>query len=283
MRIAAAIARSKPGPALRRSAGARFAVIRCSGNSKPELTIAARTRSRDSRTAASGSPTSEKAGRPRWMSISTSTGRASTPWSASVRVRASMATTLGHRRARVAPRMCRFRAAAVPIRTARRRRNRHGFGPRIVTSDVRHAYRSAHRLRPCERERARDRDDQGAAADSAGSARTSPAATSRRAGSRSSPATAGPASGRSTSIALDRDTLVFVEVKTMRAGARTGPERPVLAVGPRKQMQIRRLARSWLAENRPAATRLAAVRRRRRQPRRPTAGRRRSNTSPDAF
>jgi putative endonuclease len=52
-------------------------------------------------------------------------------------------------------------------------------------------------------------------------------------------------------IALDRDILTFVEVKTMRAGAATGPERPVLAVGPRKQMQIRRLARSWLGENRP--------------------------------
>ena len=42
-----------PGPALRRSAGARFTVMRRSGNSKPELTSAARTRSRDSCTAAS--------------------------------------------------------------------------------------------------------------------------------------------------------------------------------------------------------------------------------------
>ena len=36
----------------------------------------------------------------------------------------------------------------------------------------------------------------------------------------------------------------------MPMGARSGPERPVLAVGPRKQLQIRRLARAWLAENR---------------------------------
>ena len=36
-RIAAAIARSKPGPALRRSAGARLAVIRWSGNSNPRV------------------------------------------------------------------------------------------------------------------------------------------------------------------------------------------------------------------------------------------------------
>jgi putative endonuclease len=50
-------------------------------------------------------------------------------------------------------------------------------------------------------------------------------------------------------VALDRGTLVFAEVKTMRAGARAGPERPAFAVGPRKQIQVRRLARSWLAEN----------------------------------
>ncbi len=52
-------------------------------------------------------------------------------------------------------------------------------------------------------------------------------------------------------VALDASTLVFIEVKTMRTGARSGPERPVLAVGPRKQLQIRRLARAWLAENDP--------------------------------
>jgi len=51
-------------------------------------------------------------------------------------------------------------------------------------------------------------------------------------------------------VALDGDTLAFVEVKTARAGAARGPERPALAVGPRKQVQIRRLARAWLAENR---------------------------------
>jgi putative endonuclease len=51
-------------------------------------------------------------------------------------------------------------------------------------------------------------------------------------------------------IAMDRGTLVFVEVKTMRADAAFGPERPALAVGPRKQLQVRRLARAWLAENR---------------------------------
>lgn len=52
-------------------------------------------------------------------------------------------------------------------------------------------------------------------------------------------------------VALDRGTLAFVEVKTMRTGSRSGPERPALAVGPRKQQQIRRLARAWLGENRP--------------------------------
>jgi len=51
-------------------------------------------------------------------------------------------------------------------------------------------------------------------------------------------------------VALDRTTLVFIEVKTMRAGATRGPESPALAVGPQKQTQVRRLARAWLAENR---------------------------------
>lgn len=59
-------------------------------------------------------------------------------------------------------------------------------------------------------------------------------------------------------VAIDRGTLVFVEVKTMRTGARAGPERPELAVGPRKQLQIRRLARAWLAEATPP--RYAAIR-----------------------
>jgi putative endonuclease len=52
-------------------------------------------------------------------------------------------------------------------------------------------------------------------------------------------------------VALDGAALVFVEVKTMRTGTHTGPERPILAVGPQKQRQVRRLARAWLAENRP--------------------------------
>ncbi|HKQ17038.1 MAG TPA: YraN family protein [Solirubrobacterales bacterium] len=52
-------------------------------------------------------------------------------------------------------------------------------------------------------------------------------------------------------IAIDGETLVFVEVKTTRAGGLRGPEQPAHAVGRRKQMQVRRLARAWLAENLP--------------------------------
>jgi putative endonuclease len=51
-------------------------------------------------------------------------------------------------------------------------------------------------------------------------------------------------------VALDGATLVFVEVKAGRAGNRFGPERPVLAVHPRKQQRIRRLATAWIAERR---------------------------------
>lgn len=57
--------------------------------------------------------------------------------------------------------------------------------------------------------------------------------------------------GELDAIALDRETLVFVEVKTARSGAAAGPALPAHAVGRRKQMQVRRLARAWLAENLP--------------------------------
>ncbi|HEY7455715.1 MAG TPA: YraN family protein [Solirubrobacterales bacterium] len=51
-------------------------------------------------------------------------------------------------------------------------------------------------------------------------------------------------------VALDGPTLVFVEVKAGRVGSAYGPERPVLAVGPRKQHRIRRLATAWISERR---------------------------------
>ena len=65
-------------------------MIRCIGNSKPELTSAARTRSRDSRTAVSGRPTIENEGSPRATSTSAYTASASMPISEKVRAIASM-------------------------------------------------------------------------------------------------------------------------------------------------------------------------------------------------
>src|SRR5918995_3199146 len=53
--------------------------MRPSGNTKPEFVIAARTRSRASRTALSASPTTVNAGSPRRISASTHTRRASIP------------------------------------------------------------------------------------------------------------------------------------------------------------------------------------------------------------
>lgn len=47
-------------------------------------------------------------------------------------------------------------------------------------------------------------------------------------------------------IAMDGSTLAFVEVKAAHAGAAVGPTAPALAVGPRKQRRLRRLARAWL-------------------------------------
>jgi putative endonuclease len=48
-------------------------------------------------------------------------------------------------------------------------------------------------------------------------------------------------------VALEGSVLVFVEVKAGREGSVAGPIRPAHAVGPRKQIRIRRLAREWLA------------------------------------
>ncbi len=56
--------RSYDGPSLGRSAGARLTVILLAGKSAPEFLIADLTRSLDSSTALSGSPTIVKEGRP---------------------------------------------------------------------------------------------------------------------------------------------------------------------------------------------------------------------------
>jgi putative endonuclease len=61
-------------------------------------------------------------------------------------------------------------------------------------------------------------------------------------------------------VALDGRTLVFVEVKAGRQGAYFGPERPVLSVGPRKQLRIRRLAAAWMMERRGETPRYSEIR-----------------------
>jgi putative endonuclease len=57
-------------------------------------------------------------------------------------------------------------------------------------------------------------------------------------------------SGELDLVALDGTTLVFVEVKAGTRGRQRGPERPAHAVGRRKQLKLRRLAREWIAEHR---------------------------------
>lgn len=61
-------------------------------------------------------------------------------------------------------------------------------------------------------------------------------------------------------VALDGQTLVFVEVKAGRADSRFGPERPVHSVHPRKQQRIRRLATAWIAERRGGIPRYERIR-----------------------
>jgi putative endonuclease len=57
-------------------------------------------------------------------------------------------------------------------------------------------------------------------------------------------------SGELDIVALDGETLVFIEVKAGRADAAAGPELPAHAVGLRKQRKLRLLAREWIAERR---------------------------------
>jgi len=61
-------------------------------------------------------------------------------------------------------------------------------------------------------------------------------------------------------IALDGRELVFVEVKALSLGALAGPERPVLAVGHRKQRKLRSLAIAWLHDHAGFVPRHSALR-----------------------
>ena len=58
-------------------------------------------------------------------------------------------------------------------------------------------------------------------------------------------------------IAARRGTLAFCEVKTLiarRAPPASGPADPVESVGPAKRIQVRRMARAWLARTAGKAT-----------------------------
>ena len=101
------------------SAGARFAVIRFSGNSKPEFSRAERTRSRDSRTEASGSPTIANAGQARCHVQLDVHGLGLDRDQGEGAGHREHAATLGGRRARLVRRSRRIRAASDPIRATR--------------------------------------------------------------------------------------------------------------------------------------------------------------------
>ncbi len=92
-RIPRATARSSPAPCLRTAPGARFTVMRCCGHTRPDDSTAARTRSRDSRTAVSGSPTTVYEGRPGETWTSTVTRWPSTPRRVALTTDASTATS----------------------------------------------------------------------------------------------------------------------------------------------------------------------------------------------
>ena len=85
-----AIGRSSPAPVFFMPEGARFTVTRRNGQVSPLERSAARTRSRDSRTAASGSPTTVNPGSPFDTWTSTETGRPSTPTTTAEEIMAIM-------------------------------------------------------------------------------------------------------------------------------------------------------------------------------------------------
>src|ERR1051326_1900744 len=48
-------------------------------------------------------------------------------------------------------------------------------------------------------------------------------------------------------VAVNSRCLIFCEVKTRIAGTRRGPAGPLDATGPKKRLQVRAMAREWLA------------------------------------
>lgn len=61
-------------------------------------------------------------------------------------------------------------------------------------------------------------------------------------------------------VAIDGEALVFVEVKTGRLGASSGPTSMLEMVGPRKQAKLRALAGAWSREHRDELPPLARIR-----------------------
>jgi putative endonuclease len=56
-------------------------------------------------------------------------------------------------------------------------------------------------------------------------------------------------SGELDVIAADENSIVFCEVKTRVGRGRSGPALPLDAIGPRKRMKLRQMAREWLASD----------------------------------
>jgi putative endonuclease len=67
------------------------------------------------------------------------------------------------------------------------------------------------------------------------------------------------AAGEIDLVAYDQSTIVFVEVKARRVGARAPTERdPLESIGPRKRARLRRAGAAWLSahRDRPRARRI---------------------------
>src|SRR5437763_5491469 len=202
--------------------------MRVSGNLKPEFLIAACTRSRASRTAASPRPTIANAGRPGRMSISTQTWWGSTRSIAKAQTRPSTAAKLLIANSRVGDAACKIGATrrnVFPQDCRERYPIRRGIRRTVVAMDRRDVGRRGEEL----------------AADHL--VRRGFSILARNFRTRW---------GELDIVAFDGRTLVFCEVKSRRcsgaqnqAGWTAGV--PFESLHPRKRYQVRKMANAWMS------------------------------------
>src|SRR5438067_11360564 len=184
-------------------------------------------RSRDSRTAASPSPTIVNVGRPGRMSTSTHTCLGSTPSMANVATRASMPLKLG----RLASQVCHAVCQSCASPTSEPELNCHSVQPTCCTSRRSVPGMSTHTGRHLRL---------GALGESLAAEHL------QRRGFRIIERNYRTRWGELDIVAYDGRTIAFCEVKTRMHGGGL----PLEAIGGRKRARVRKMAGSWMSERR---------------------------------